>query len=67
MKVFDINCEIMSKSATFFFLNQVKVVHEKSININRLAWNFESIFMDVSHSLEIALYVLIRLKNPSYC
>ena len=47
--------------------NQVKVAHEKSININRLAWNFESIFMDVSHTLEMATCVVNQLKNYSYC
>jgi hypothetical protein len=29
--------------------------------------HFGSIFMDVSHTLEIAIYIVNQLKNDSYC
>ena len=35
--------------------------------IYKVAMAFWSIFIDVSHTLEIAIYVLNQLKNDSYC
>ena len=42
------------------------VAHEKLINIKG-RYGILDMFMDVSHTLEIAICVVNQLKNDSYC
>ena len=40
------------------------LAHEKIGQYSRWAWNFGSIFMDIRHTLEIAIYVLKTATQP---
>ena len=50
----------------FAIMKKLFLAHEKLINIKG-RHGVLNIFMDVSHTLEIAICVVNQLKNDSYC